>query len=101
MVNDNIKIIDKPIDIQPITKTQNTQKKSDVSFKELLGEYVKEVNDLQYNADESIQKVITGEIQDIHQVMTAVQEADTAFKYMMQIRNKIMEAYQEISRMQV
>jgi flagellar hook-basal body complex protein FliE len=42
-----------------------------------------------------------GEITDVHQVMTAVEEASTAFNMMMEIRNKVMDAYQEVLRMRL
>ncbi len=44
---------------------------------------------------------MTGETQDLHTTMIAVQKADLSFQMMMQVRNKIVQAYQEIMRMQV
>ena len=58
-------------------------------------------NDLQLNADESIKKLASGEVKDIHQVMTALAEADVSFKMMMTIRSRLVEAYKEIMKMQV
>jgi flagellar hook-basal body complex protein FliE len=49
----------------------------------------------------SIEKMVAGEITDVHQVMVAVEEANTAFNLMMELRNKMLDAYQEIMRMQV
>ncbi len=71
------------------------------SFKEILTNLVDKVNNLENNADQSIQKLVTGEIDNIHQVMIAVEEADLAFRMMMEIRNKLVEAYQQIMRMQM
>ena len=71
------------------------------SFKETLSNYMKEVNEMQNKADASIEKMVAGEITDVHQVMNSVQEANLAFNMMMEIRNKVMEAYQEVMRMRV
>ena len=71
------------------------------SFKDLLSNALDKVNRVQHNADAAIKKFSTGEIEDIHQVMIAVEEANLALKLTIQIRNKILESYQEIMRMQV
>ncbi|MDI7248261.1 MAG: flagellar hook-basal body complex protein FliE [Bacillota bacterium] len=70
-------------------------------FKEMLDNAIDTVNDLQQNADQLTQKLATGELKDLHQVMIAVEEVNVALQLTMQIRNKIVEAYQEVMRMQV
>jgi len=62
--------------------------------------FIKDVNSMQNHADRSIEKMAAGEITDVHQVMVAVEEANTAFALMMELRNKMLDAYQEILRMQ-
>lgn len=74
---------------------------STMSFKDMLAQALDTVNNLQLNADLMAQKVATGEITDIHQVLMAVEEVNLGLQLTMQIRNKIIEAYQEIMRMQV
>jgi len=76
-------------------------KEGEKSFAKTLENFVNDVNTLQNRADESIEKLATGEISDVHQVMIAVEEANTAMEFMLEIRNKIIEAYQEIMRMPV
>jgi flagellar hook-basal body complex protein FliE len=71
------------------------------SFKETLGSFLNDVNGLQKKADESIQKMASGEINDVHQVMSSVEEANVAFNMMMEIRNKVMDAYQEVMRIRL
>lgn len=71
------------------------------SFADVMGRFVSDVNTLQNKASESIEKLATGEISDVHQVMIAVEEANTAMDFMLEIRNKIVEAYQEIMQMPV
>ena len=71
------------------------------SFSKVLDKFVTDVNSLQNKASESIEKLATGEISDVHQVMIAVEEAGTAMEFMLEVRNKIVEAYQEVMRMPV
>lgn len=82
------------------TKAQPAGKKYP-SFKKTLDGFMKEVNEMQNKADASIEKMVAGEITDVHQVMNSVQEANLAFNMMMEIRNKVMEAYQEVMRMRL
>jgi flagellar hook-basal body complex protein FliE len=70
-------------------------------FSEILGTAIKQVNDLQSKAGEEVRKAMTGEATDIHTTMIAVQKADVSFQMMMQVRNKLVSAYQEIMKMQV
>lgn len=71
------------------------------SFQKILGNLIDKVNSLEGNANKTIEKLITEEETNLHQVMIAVEEADLAFRLMMEIRNKLVETYQEIMRMQV
>jgi flagellar hook-basal body complex protein FliE len=68
-------------------------------FDDVLKGFLKDVNEMQVSADKSIQKMVAGEVKDVHQVMLAVGEAKVAFNLMLEIRNKTMEAYQELMRM--
>lgn len=68
-------------------------------FDDVLKGFMKDVNQMQQNADTSIQKMVAGEIKDVHQVMLAVEEAKVAFNMMLEIRNKTMDAYNELIRM--
>ena len=69
-----------------------------VSFNDTLKSYINEANDLQIRADRDIQRMIAGEDIDAHEVMTAVEKANTSFEMVMEIRNKMLEAYREIMR---
>jgi flagellar hook-basal body complex protein FliE len=66
-----------------------------------LDELVNKVNDLQLHADREIQQLSTGESKGLHEVMLAVEKSGIAFQFLSQVRNKALEAYQEIMRMQV
>ena len=62
---------------------------------------VKDVSTLQSEANQAITKVQTAESGSIHEAMIAMEKADIAFRTMMQVRNKLLEAYQEVMRLQV
>ncbi|HHW09908.1 MAG TPA: flagellar hook-basal body complex protein FliE [Firmicutes bacterium] len=71
------------------------------SFGATLLRAIREVNRLENQAQESQIKLAAGEITDIHQVMLAAEKADLALEMTLAVRNKILEAYQEIMRMPV
>ncbi|MDR2594646.1 MAG: flagellar hook-basal body complex protein FliE [Fibromonadaceae bacterium] len=90
--------------VQPLNpgidpKRMGPQKADAPKFDEMLKGFLTDVNHMQNYADESIQKMVAGEIKDVHQVMLAVGEAKVAFNLMLEIRNKTMDAYNELIKM--
>jgi flagellar hook-basal body complex protein FliE len=75
--------------------------KAGTVFGEILKDAISTANDLQKQSDLQIQKFMAGESQDLHTTVIAMQKADLSFQMMMQVRNKIVQAYQEIMRMQM
>jgi flagellar hook-basal body complex protein FliE len=71
------------------------------SFFETLEKSMEEVNASQVEADGAIKDLMAGKSKNIHETMLAIQKADLSLKTMMQVRNKILEAYKEVMRMQV
>ena len=71
------------------------------SFFETLQKSMEEVNADQLQADSSIKDLVAGKSKNIHETMLQIQKAELSLKTMMQVRNKILEAYKEIIRMQV
>ena len=84
-----------------IRRPAGPAKESVASFGEVLKDAISTANELQKQSNQEIQKLMTGESQDLHSTLVAVQKADLSFQMMMQVRNKIVQAYQEIMRMQV
>jgi flagellar hook-basal body complex protein FliE len=70
-------------------------------FGQALDGALEEVDGLQKKADKTVLGLSTGEVEDVHQVMIAMNEADLAFRMMLEIRNRIVDAYKEISRLQM
>ena len=87
-------------DFSSLAKSEQTDEKS-LSFPQILKEMVNNTNDLQHKAAEIAEKFAVGEITDIHDVMIAAEEAGVALELVMEIRNKLIEAYQEMMRMPV
>ncbi|HBV96600.1 MAG: flagellar hook-basal body protein FliE [Peptococcaceae bacterium BICA1-7] len=71
------------------------------SFGEVLGKALNNVNTAQLKANETTKQFLTGEIQDVHQVTIAAEQARIMMQLAVEVRNKVVEAYQEMSRMQV
>lgn len=71
------------------------------SFGNILQNAIAEVDGKMRGAAAEQAKVLTGETNNLHQAMIAMQEASTAFSLMVEVRNKLVESYQEIMRMQV
>lgn len=71
------------------------------SFKDLLMENLAKVNQLQRDATTAIEDLQTGKRNDLETVLMATAKADTAFQMLLQVRNKMMEAYEEIKQIRV
>jgi len=65
-------------------------------FGKILFDQLKEVNKLQVESNRAIQELAAGKRDNIHETMIAMEKASVSFQMMMQVRNKIIEAYQEI-----
>jgi flagellar hook-basal body complex protein FliE len=70
-------------------------------FSDSLKDAIAKVNTVQLEANQAVEQLMTGQSQNVHQTMIALQKADVSFQLMMQVRNKIAAAYEEIQRMQI
>ena len=70
-------------------------------FKSFLLESIRQVNSMQQDADLAVEKLVSGEDVSPAEVLPAVQKADIAFKRMMQIRNKMVQAYNDVQSIRV
>lgn len=66
-----------------------------------LEELVGKVSDMQAQADGKIKNMVTGDSRELHEVMMAVEKANISFQFLTQVRNRAVEAYQEVMKMQV
>ncbi len=71
------------------------------SFKDMLVDSIQQVNDMQLQADQAVETMFSGGDVNPAEVLTAVQKADLAFRLTMQMRNKLMDVYQEIKDIRI
>lgn len=83
-----------------IEKPEGSSSTKDSGFEKLLEETIGQVSSLQKEAEQAINELSTGE-GDIVKAMISMQKAEISFKTMVEVRNKLVSAYQEIMRMQV
>lgn len=90
-----------PLPPLPTQPPQLHEAASSNTFKDLLLDSISQVNEMQVNADRAVESLFTGGDVNPSEVLTAVQKADLTFRLMMQVRNKLMQAYQEIRDIQI
>ena len=92
------------VNVQQITPPTGAEKANPAegsSFGGAIKNAVSKVNEAQHTADTLATKLAAGDAVEVHQAMIAMQKASMALQFSIQVRNKVIEAYQEIMRMQV
>ena len=84
-----------------VRKLDTGETKPSQSFGKIFKDLISDTNELQSDAARIAEKFALGEIADVHEVMIAAEKAGVAFELVMEIRNKLVDAYQEFMRMQV
>jgi flagellar hook-basal body complex protein FliE len=97
----NMAISSNPIVSVAVPKEGQTKLGAGSGFSEVLFNALNEVNSQHQTADKAILNVQAGNTGGLHEAMIALEKADISFRTMLTVRNKIIEAYQEIMRMQV
>jgi len=89
--------------LSPLKSPFATEGKKDtsLSFQNILKDAINMANSAEYENYQDTIGVLTGEIDDLHTSMLALNKSDLALQFAMQIRNKILDAYNEIMRMQL
>ncbi|GIN83705.1 flagellar hook-basal body complex protein FliE [Heyndrickxia sporothermodurans] len=90
----------RPLDQKNLQTPTNTYQ-SQVKFSDFLKKSIADVNQAQIESDQLTEKMVKGENVDLHQVMISAQKASITLQAALEIRNKVVEAYQETMRMQV
>lgn len=95
-----------PVNAQPAPALERQSIGSDVSaagerFSDVIASGISNVNKSLTDGDAAIQKLHSGEAQNLHEVMLAVEQADISLRMFVQIRNRALQAYEEILRLQV
>lgn len=74
---------------------------SGLSFEDLLKESMIQVNSLEQRSDTMMKRMATGDVDDISEVVLSVQRAEIALRLLSEVRNKLLDAYQQLARMPV
>lgn len=87
----------------PTGVANNSQRNigNSINFKEIISDEINKVNNMQIHADKITEQFISGEVDDLHTVMIATEEARLSLELAVQIRNKVVESYKEINNMQL
>jgi flagellar hook-basal body complex protein FliE len=86
-----------PVEVDSLPPSSSAEK---LQFSETLASAMDQIDQLQGDAQARVESLLQGNGGDVHSAMIAVQKAELSFELMMQVRNKIVQAYQEISRLQ-
>ncbi len=89
-----------PVLTDNLSASRTSGKGPEAGFGDTLASAMDEVEQLHTDAQQQVTQMLAGDGQDLHSAVIAVEKADIAFQLMMQVRNKIVNAYQEVSRMQ-
>ncbi len=100
-LNEGIGGIKGPEGVGPQTGSKKTVKKGDVNFKELLKKAIDNVNDLQKQAEKLSNEFAEGKVSNIHEVIIAAEKAAISLRLTVEVRNRIVESFREIMRMQI
>lgn len=73
-------------------------RRSGPSFSDALEAAVRGADRLQHEADDAVRRFAAGDVEDVHQVMLSLDRADLSFRMTLEVRNKLVEAYQEVMR---
>lgn len=89
-----------PSEVMPSSGLASTQSTGD-TFASMLGKMVSDVNNQQVSAAHTVDALQGGQNVPLHQAVIAMEEANVSFQLMVEVRNRLLDAYQEIMRMQV
>lgn len=98
---DSIKNSVAQIGSQALSKPDGQGASKGAAFGDVLKDSIDKVNKLQNEADQAIQGLAKGEVNNIHDTMIAIEKANLSFNMMVQVRNKLLQAYEEVMRTQV
>lgn len=73
----------------------------DNSFSDMIKDAINSVDQMQKVTDQDVEAVLAGKAENIHEVMIAMEKSQLSFQLMVEVRNRVVETYQELSRMQI
>ncbi len=96
-------ILKQAADVEQVRPEQEivTEKKGQQSFSEVLSDAINGVDQTMKSSDGKVEDLIAGKSDNVHDAMISMQRAKLSFDLMVEVRNKVVETYQEVSRMQI
>jgi flagellar hook-basal body complex protein FliE len=86
---------------QDLSSPATASSSGTASFSNVLGGFVQEVSDKQAAASDAVAGLLGGKNVSLHQTMISMEEASVSFQLMVEVRNRLLDSYQELMRMQV
>lgn len=86
---------------KPLSLGEKPASAGESSFADMITEAIESVDESQKTADQNVENIVTGKSDNIHEVMISMKKAQLSFQMMVEMRNKLVETYQELSRMQI
>ena len=90
-----------PAGVAPLESPSLGKTSGGGAFQSLLTDAIAQVEGVQQNSRSTIEKFLSGEGEEVHKVALAAQQAEMTFDLFLQVRNKVVQAYQEVMRMQM
>lgn len=91
--------------VRSVVESTNYKNNSNIStdnnFSQVIGDMINKVEDSQINANKKVESLIKGEEVSMHEVMLSMQESQISMQLLIEMRNKLVEAYQEVNRVQL
>lgn len=82
-------------------KSSSNLESQSINFGDVLKNSIEELNNTQKNSEKAMTDIATGQVKDLHQAALAIDKAELSMKTMLEVRNKALSAYKEISRIQM
>jgi flagellar hook-basal body complex protein FliE len=89
------------VGLEQTSAAEKSARNATTSFGETLSRAIGDVNSLQQEAGKAVNQMVVGQDVDLHDVMIAVEKAKTSFDLLMEVRNKTIDAYRELMRIQI
>lgn len=99
-----LRSLQRPVDMESLPgrrEISTPQSEEGESFSELVSQAVNGVDATMKESEQSVQNFVSGKSENVHDVMISMQRAQMSFQMMVEVRNKVIDTYHEISRMQI
>ena len=97
----NISSIGNSLNVLGLNATNKIEEKSDKSFQNMLNDAISDVNNQQVEGYKSMESIATGKVTNLQEAVQRIEEAELSMKLALEVKNKALNAYREIMKMQI